>query len=133
MTAMDVVSVLKIPGLAGGLTAVVGEARGGAMPGTELPANQVVLAAEEARSADRAAARRSRFGLTLDDVTERQVSIDAETQAIVHRNIDARTGEVVSQVPDRALLGMRAYIDRLSENRAEAANAAPRPAGSDRR
>ena len=118
---MDVAPVLKIPGLAGNLTAQVGT--GQKLPGTELPAYQVVVAATEAESLDGTTARRARRSLSLSDVTERQVMIDPETHEIVHRWIDARSGEVVAQYPDRALLGMRAYIDRLSEKRAEKADA----------
>jgi hypothetical protein len=68
-----------------------------------------------AASESEAAARRARRAITLSEVTERQVTIDPETQELVHQSIDARSGEVVVQYPDRSLLGMRAYIDRLGE------------------
>lgn len=124
---MDVAPVLKIPGLAGNLTAQVGTSQ--KPPGTELPAHQAVLAANEAQSLD---ALRRRRTLSLSDVTERQVTIDPETREIVHQSIDARSGDVVAQYPDRALLGMRAYIDRLSDRQAEKADAVKPGGGSSR-
>jgi hypothetical protein len=117
---MDVAPVLKIPGLAGNLTTQVGT--GQKLPGTELPADQVVVAAIEAESLDGTTPRRARRALSLSDVTERQVTIDPETREIVHQSIDTRSGEVVAQYPDRALLGMRAYFDRLAEQRAAKAS-----------
>jgi hypothetical protein len=119
---MDVAPVLKIPGLAGNMITAVGTAQ--KTPGTELPAHLVVIAANEAEGLDGAAQRRNRRALTLSDVTERQVTIDPETREIVRQSIDARSGEVVAQYPDRALLGMRAYIDRISERQGEKAGTA---------
>lgn len=52
---------------------------------------------------------------------DRRVTIDPGTQAIVHQTLDARTHEVVDQLPDQAMLGLRAYFERLAENSAGAA------------
>lgn len=122
---MDVVPVLKIPGLAANMTAPVGTPQ--RLPGTELPAHQVVVAATEAEALDGTTPRRTRRALTLSEVTDRQVTIDPETREIVHLSIDTRSGEVVTQYPDRALLGMRAYIDRLTDKQAEKAEPGPAP------
>ena len=119
---MDVAPVLKIPGLAGNMITAVGTAQ--KLPGTELPAHLVVIAANEAEGLDGTTQRRNRRALTLSDVTERQVTIDPETREIVHQSIDARSGEVVAQYPDRALLGMRAYIDRIADKQGEKAGSA---------
>jgi len=116
---MDVAPVLKIPGLAGNLITPVGVPQ--KQLGTELPAHLVVVAANEGEGLDVTTQRRTRRALTLSDVTERQVTIDPETREIVHQSIDARSGEVVAQYPDRALLGMRAYIDRISERHVDKA------------
>jgi hypothetical protein len=125
---MDVAPVLKIPGLAANMTVPVGIPQ--KLPGTELPAHQVVVAASEAEALDGTTQRRTRRALTLSEVTERQVTIDPETHELVHQSIDTRSGDVVVQYPDRALLGMRAYIDRLSERKPEKAGAAPGRASS---
>jgi hypothetical protein len=85
--------------------------------GTQLSAAQVVVASGQSgglgRDAPKAAPQRS-----LDDVTERRVTIDEDTREIVMQSIDSRTNSVVSQSPDKAILGLRAYFDRLVENTA---------------
>jgi hypothetical protein len=83
--------------------------------GTQLSAPQVVVASGQSgnlnQDAPKPAPRRS-----LDDVTERRVMIDEDTREIVMQSIDSRTNSVVSQSPDKAILGLRAYFDRLVEN-----------------
>ena len=72
---------------------------------TELPRQAVdqpppaMPAGDEA--GDRAAA--------TDIARQHELSIDPGTQSLVSRVFDGRTGELLSQVPDVALLRMRAY------------------------
>lgn len=87
-------------------------------PGTQLAAAQVVVAAGASPELNRDLPQRS-----LDDVTERRVTIDEDTREIVLQSIDSRTNAVVSQAPDKAILGLRAYFDRLVENTATKAGA----------
>jgi uncharacterized FlaG/YvyC family protein len=51
--------------------------------------------------------------------TERDVTIDPATREVVLRMIDSRSGEVVRQVPDQALLRIRAYANELRRVAAE--------------
>lgn len=44
---------------------------------------------------------------------ERDIIIDPATREVVFRTIDQRSGEIVQQVPDRALLRIRAYANEL--------------------
>jgi hypothetical protein len=43
--------------------------------------------------------------------TPRDTIIDARTDAVVFRSLDAHTGAVIDQIPSRALLRQRAYVD----------------------
>lgn len=46
---------------------------------------------------------------------ERQVEIDPDTQALVFKKVDIQTGNVVEQVPEEAILRMRASIAAWGE------------------
>jgi uncharacterized FlaG/YvyC family protein len=48
---------------------------------------------------------------------DRQVVIDPQTREVIFRIMDTRTRQVVRQVPDQALLRMRAYAKALSEGK----------------
>jgi hypothetical protein len=113
---MEVVSSARVPVLPS-----LGDAsRVNALPPpgaikTELPAQATVQQA--------AAPHRLAEGLrgpAPDSATEmsRNVTIDAETQELVFQTI--HDGEVVRQVPDKALLRMRAYTRELREADADA-------------
>jgi hypothetical protein len=95
----------------------VNSALGSLNPGTELSAGRVVLATGAGGGLDRDAPKPA-LSRSLSDVTERRVTIDADTREIVRQSIDSRTNQVVSQAPDKAILGLRAYFDRLAENTA---------------
>ena len=43
--------------------------------------------------------------------TSRDTIIDPRTDAVVFRSLDAHTGAVIDQIPSRALLRQRAYVD----------------------
>lgn len=47
----------------------------------------------------------------------RQYVIDPQTHEVIFRIMDTRTRQVVRQVPDEALLRMRAYAKALSEGK----------------
>jgi flagellar protein FlaG len=51
----------------------------------------------------------------LRDFIKRKVTIDPKTREVVYQSIDQRTGEVVRQVPDEALMRLRAYARALRE------------------
>ena len=52
---------------------------------------------------------------TLRDVVERNIVVDPRTRELVFQTISKETGEVVRQVPDEAILRLRAYVRDLVE------------------
>ena len=76
------------------------------------PSKSVTAAHETSRSAAEdsgynAAAQQSR----------REFSFDAQTREVIFRVIDVRSGQVERQVPDAALLRMRAYTRAMAEGK----------------
>lgn len=68
-------------------------------------------------AANNAAATRNDPSLTSSDLFQRTVLIDPATQDLIFRVIDVRSRQVVRQVPDEALLRMRAYVHALTEGK----------------
>ncbi len=52
--------------------------------------------------------------MTVSDVVQRNLTIDPETRTVVYQALNAR-GEVVLQLPDRAILRMRAYVREMQQ------------------
>lgn len=79
---------------------------------TELPAastaQQPGPAPGDQRSGDRPR------GNAAPDIA-RELTIDASTQEVVFRAIDKASGEVVRQVPDQALLRIKAYAREMRQ------------------
>ena len=89
---------------------------------TELSPGKSVTAAETAL-----AARNSPYSPSASsDLFQRTVILDPTTQDLIFRVVDVRSRQVVRQVPDEALLRMRAYARALADGRGmtEALNAA---------
>lgn len=61
--------------------------------------------------------------ITVGDVVERNLTIDPDTRTVVYQALNAR-GEIVLQLPDRAILRMRAYLDEM-RRAGEASDASP--------
>jgi uncharacterized FlaG/YvyC family protein len=59
------------------------------------------------------------FSASLDqalrEVVERNITVDPRTRELVFQTISKETGEVVRQVPDEAMLRLRAYIREMRE------------------
>jgi hypothetical protein len=91
---------------------------------TDLPARSVVTAtkpAEKVRYEPTDAARDMvTRELALRSSTRRQMDIDEATSAVVTKVIDEESGKVVRQMPEEALLRMRAYIREDIERANEA-------------
>jgi hypothetical protein len=81
---------------------------------TELPATKVVTAMSAVAPA-----------LGLSDPYEYQVLVDPATHEVIYRTVDERSRQVVRQVPDQALLRMRAYARSLAVDTRPAAAQAP--------
>jgi hypothetical protein len=73
---------------------------------TELPASQSVTVADAS-----AAVRND--SLAASDFISRQAYIDQAAASIVYQVVDGRTGAVVQQFPDEAVLRRRAYFHAL--------------------
>jgi flagellar protein FlaG len=70
---------------------------------TELPAAKAVTAVSPAAPA-----------VGLSNPYEYQVLVDPATHDVIYRTVDERSRQVVRQVPDQALLRMRAYARSLA-------------------
>jgi hypothetical protein len=77
---------------------------------TELPVGKTVTAAETARPLGNDVSRAS-------DLYQHTVVLDQATQDLIFRVIDVRSRQVVRQVPDEALLRMRAYARALTQGK----------------
>ena len=58
-----------------------------------------------------------------EGVLSRQYVIDPATREVIFRIMDTRTRQVVRQVPDEALLRMRAYVKALTDGKSPTAAA----------
>jgi hypothetical protein len=76
---------------------------------TELPPVQAINPAPNV-SPIRNDSRRA-AAPALSQGAARDTIIDPRTDAVVFRSLDAHTGAVIDQVPSRALLRQRAYVD----------------------
>jgi flagellar protein FlaG len=52
---------------------------------------------------------------SLREVVERNVTIDPRTRELVFQTISKETGEVVRQIPDEAILRLRAYVREMRD------------------
>jgi hypothetical protein len=77
---------------------------------TDLPAAKSVTAANAATpTVNNATAPNSAY--------QYQVIVDPGTNEVVYRTVDERSRQVIRQVPDQALLRMRAYAHALAEGK----------------
>ena len=84
---------------------------------TDLPAAKTVIASPTVASLRNDVARndvKSVVRNVQDNVT-RDVTFDPQTREVVYKVIDARSRQVVRQVPSEALLRMRAYTRGLAQ------------------
>jgi hypothetical protein len=86
---------------------------------TELPAEaavQQVGPAEPLRFEPSDGAReRAALDEALRETIRRRIDIDPKTREVVYQTVDEETGEVVRQVPDEALMRLRAYAREMRE------------------
>lgn len=76
---------------------------------TDLPAAAAVTAADTGQAARNDAAARQ----AAQPLVDREIVVDDAAREVIFRTIDVRTGTVVRQVPDQALLRLRAYTRAL--------------------
>lgn len=58
---------------------------------------------------------RAKIDAAMQDVIARRISIDPKTREILYQKVNKETGEVVRQVPDEALMRLRAYAREMRE------------------
>jgi hypothetical protein len=75
---------------------------------TLTPSRSVTAASDSTRSAGHDPARNGLQQQRQQELT-REIVFDSQTRAVIFRVIDESTGEVDRQVPDAALLRLRAY------------------------
>jgi flagellar protein FlaG len=86
---------------------------------TELAPEAAVQQVEKTAAVQFAPTQGADFSASLDatmrDVVKRNITIDPRTREIVFQAINQETGEVVRQIPDEAMLRLRAYIREMRE------------------
>jgi flagellar protein FlaG len=86
---------------------------------TELAPEASVQQAGEAPPVRFAPSDGADFSASLDqamrEVVERNITVDPRTRELVFQTISKETGEVVRQVPDEAILRLRAYVREMQE------------------
>ena len=86
---------------------------------TELAPEAAVQQAGDAPAVRFAASGGADFHAALDsamrEAVERNITVDPKTRELVFQTISKETGEVVRQVPDEALLRLRAYVRDMIE------------------
>jgi hypothetical protein len=90
---------------------------------TELPPEESVQQAAEIAAVQltpsEGAMRRARLEQVLQRTIEKRLVDDPRSREPVQQSVDAETGRVVRQVPDEALLRIRAYVQEMSETPVE--------------
>jgi len=91
---------------------------------TQLPPAASVTAAAEAAPTKVEISRTAQTLQALEDpdamALQRETTRDDETESLVYRVTDPKTGRVVQQIPDESLLRLRAYIAELGRKTSEA-------------
>jgi uncharacterized FlaG/YvyC family protein len=89
---------------------------------TLAPSRSVTATSNSTRSTGHDAARNGHQQQKTQQQLTREIVFDSQTRAVIFRVIDEHTGQVDHQVPDAALLRLRAYNRTL-------ANGEPPPEG----
>jgi flagellar protein FlaG len=77
---------------------------------TELPAAKTVTAAAAVETVRLDISNAGSALQSIETSVRRATIVDAETRQLVFRATDQRTGRVLQQIPDEALLRLRAYV-----------------------
>lgn len=89
---------------------------------TELPQpSQSVAATGETVEPTLDPARRPPDPLSSETRRElaKQVAVDEPTRSLVFKTVDQRSGLTVRQIPDEAILKLRAYVQRVTQDEAQ--------------
>ena len=92
---------------------------------TELPVESAVQQVNEVEAVrfepSDGARERAALDRALRETIARRIDIDPKTREVVHQTVNRETGEVLRQVPDEALMRLRAYAREMRE-KAEASD-----------
>ena len=58
---------------------------------------------------------RAKLDAALRDMIDRRITIEPKTREVVYQTINRESGEVIRQIPDEALLRLRAYGREMRE------------------
>jgi flagellar protein FlaG len=89
----------------------------------EASVQQVPEAAAVRFDPSNGAQARAALDAAIRDVIERHIEIEPKTREVVYQTVDTESGEVIRQVPDQALLRLRAYAREMREKSDESRNA----------
>jgi flagellar protein FlaG len=88
-----------------------------AAPVREAVATQLTAARSVTATSDAAASRNDATRAALAPSQTREVILDPHSREVIFRVVDVRSGRVVRQVPDEALLRLRAYTRAMSDGK----------------
>jgi hypothetical protein len=88
-----------------------------AAPVREAVATQLTAAQSVTAAADTAASRNDPAHAKFAPSQSRDVILDAQSREVIFRVVDVRSGRVVRQVPDEAIMRMRAYNRALASGK----------------
>jgi flagellar protein FlaG len=105
---MDIGSIVKTPSPLGSTAPHRAE--------TPVPAGAGAHETEAVRlEISSGAVGRAALDRALQEMIDRRIEIEPKTREIVHQTVHKETGEVLRQVPDEALLRLRAYSREMRE------------------
>jgi flagellar protein FlaG len=87
---------------------------------TELPADMTVTAAAPAENVKLDISTVGSAMRSIEDSVRRATVLDPQTRQMVFRATDQRTGRVIQQIPDDALLRLRAYVKSEAARQSQA-------------
>jgi flagellar protein FlaG len=88
-----------------------------AAPVREAVATQLAAAQSVTAAADTAASRNNTAHAKFAPSQSRDVILDAQSREVIFRVVDVRSGRVVRQVPDEAIMRLRAYNRALASGK----------------
>lgn len=86
-------------------------------PAREAVATQLTAAKSVTAAGDTAAPRNEAPRHSFAPQTSRDVVLDAQSREVIFRVLDVRSGRVVRQVPDEAIMRLRAYNRTLAHGK----------------
>jgi flagellar protein FlaG len=87
---------------------------------TELPADMTVTAGAAVENVKLDISTAGSAMRSIEDAVRRATVVDPQTRQMVFRATDPRSGRVLVQIPDEALLRLRAYVQKEAARQSKA-------------